>query len=359
MFRSSSVVLGALAVFAGCTSYVSATTDGADGGPGDGGLGSAGRTDSGAGASSSGASGTREDAGGDAASDLDAGPDSSLPVTYGDPEWALWKMPNTPGGSLPNPSTYSANDGVVTDQVTGLAWLSTTSADAVSFTTANATCDALTFGGRDDWRLPTAIELFSIVDAGQSDPSLDATVFPSIPPGTKAWYWTSSPLADGSGKRWAVQFRQGGGYSDAFVNGTACSYRCVAGAPVVAKPAHYLPDFTFVTDAYTGLVWQLVVASGNVTQLGAADYCHALALGDVPAGTWRAPTMNELETLVDRRVSGAATLDTTVFVGAAAGQHWTSSLLAGYPGSAWAVDFSGGHAVRVDNDELKPVRCVH
>jgi Protein of unknown function (DUF1566)/EGF domain len=60
---------------------------------------------------------------------------------------------------------------------------------------ANAYCENLTLGGATDWRLPSVVELLTIVDSSQSDPMIDDYTFPN----TKAQhYWTQTGDADTS-----------------------------------------------------------------------------------------------------------------------------------------------------------------
>lgn len=359
-----SVAVGCSVVLAACTSFVGHTEGsdddarGGSAGSGDGGVSAGGGY---LGASSSGAGGGQSSGSAppqvDAAVDADAAPPYEPPIVYGDREWALWSMPNTAvGGSLPHPISYVVSDGVVTDGVTGLAWQAATPADTATFSQASAACEALALGGRSDWRLPTAIELFSILDVGRGEPSVDPSGFASIPLAAKSYYWTASVLPDGSSKRWAVLFRQTGGHSETFVDNTLVSYRCVASAEKVAAPSHYLMDLESLTDSYTGLTWQRSVASGNRTRLGAADYCAALELDGI--STWRAPTFTELLTLVDRRRVEGPKLDVAAFADGLAVPHWSSSALAGYAGNSLFVDFATGSSGADQDSVLHPVRCV-
>ena len=73
-------------------------------------------------------------------------------------------------------------------------------ADAVAY------CPTLTLAGQSDWRLPSMIELLSIVDHGQYNPSIDPTYFPSTPPDS---FWSSSPVAGSPYHAWYVYFYYG------------------------------------------------------------------------------------------------------------------------------------------------------
>jgi hypothetical protein len=95
-----------------------------------------------------------------------------------DATWAAWPMPNSQPDVMagaPNPASYTDNaDGTVTDNVTKLIWQKEPPSTVFpSFDATKTYCAALVLGGYDDWRIPTRIELVSIVDYGRTHPALD------------------------------------------------------------------------------------------------------------------------------------------------------------------------------------------
>ena len=98
-----------------------------------------------------------------------------------DPNWAEWPMPNGPtdvAAGVPNPESYTDNgDQTVTDNVTGLMWQQAIAPGTYSYAAALAYCPTLTLGGHSDWRLPSIIELVSLVDYGSST-AINGTYFP-------------------------------------------------------------------------------------------------------------------------------------------------------------------------------------
>jgi hypothetical protein len=93
-------------------------------------------------------------------------------------------------------------DGTISDQATGLTWMQTDSQQALGWQDALAYCENLSWAGSDDWRLPNAKELHSIIDTARSpDTSNTAAInslFQSTPLTNEAgqpdygFYWTST-----------------------------------------------------------------------------------------------------------------------------------------------------------------------
>lgn len=78
------------------------------------------------------------------------------------------------------PSYTDNGDGTVTDNVTGLVWLSSAdtngdatfdATDKLSMDASAAYCQDLTFAGSSDWSLPTIKQLYSLIDFTGTDPS--------------------------------------------------------------------------------------------------------------------------------------------------------------------------------------------
>jgi hypothetical protein len=105
-------------------------------------------------------------------------------------------------------------DGTVTDMATGLTWQQGDSGAGMAWDDALAYCEGLEAGGYDDWRLPNAKELQSIVDYGRSpdttgsaaiDPLFDATPITNEAGQTDyGSYWSSTTHANQFGGQNAV-----------------------------------------------------------------------------------------------------------------------------------------------------------
>jgi hypothetical protein len=105
----------------------------------------------------------------------------------------------------PNLENYTDNgDYTVTDNLTGLMWQQTVPSGTYTWAQAVAYCPTLNLAGHSDWRLPSRIELVSIVDLGvSSGPMINSTYFPSTP---AYWFWSASPVAGSPSSAWSVAF---------------------------------------------------------------------------------------------------------------------------------------------------------
>jgi hypothetical protein len=103
-------------------------------------------------------------------------------------------------------SRYTANgDGTVTDRRTGLVWQQAESTP-MSWEEALRYPQALSIGGRSNWRLPTIKELESLNDERIVRPSIPKTQFPGV---VEDVYWSSNTLVNRPTRAWTVDFTFG------------------------------------------------------------------------------------------------------------------------------------------------------
>lgn len=99
-------------------------------------------------------------------------------------------------------------DAAVRDDETGLVWEKTLETNEVSWTDARATCANKDVGGRKGWRLPSIIELASLVDPSiRTGPTL-----PLDHPFTNVQmdaYWSATTIAGNPNSAWIVFFDTG------------------------------------------------------------------------------------------------------------------------------------------------------
>ena len=321
--------------------------------------GASGAPNGGTAGTSSGASGASGDSGacnGGGAAGGSGGASGTCRADCGTHKWACWRMPNPASTTLPNRASTTDQGESVHDNVTCLDWQKTEPSGTYSWDQAIAYCDGLTLAGRDDWRLPTRIELTSIVDFTQS-PAIDRASFPSAPGGfhktASDWILTIRQAGAGAGRDYAWAFNLSDGIvSNAYSKATASALRCVRGGgageapstPAVAPPNQYTLVATGeVQDNYTGLVWQQGNSSATMTFVEAGTYCSSLGLN---GHTWRLPSIRELATLVDE-AEVAPAINRTMFPNTQYGSrsndwYWSSHAARGNASAAWAINFDDG-----------------
>jgi hypothetical protein len=307
----------------------------------------------------------------------DAGTDTSPPQTGctfephvpkaadgGTLDYAGWPMPDSAGNF--NAPSYDDKSlpGVVIDKLTKLEWQKAVGS-ARAWSEAEAYCSGLSLGGKTGWRLPTRIELLSIVywgsplpDAGLPSPSLSPLF---DPPAGQGYFWTSTPVAGTSDQRWSVVFT---GVVPGPVQAptdatTKFEVRCVHGTTAAPKLS-LSKDCNIVRDENTGLEWQRAFTSVPYANNAPRNQCAALQLG-APGdnGGWRLPTMQELYTIVDTSRTDPA-VDTTLFPGAQS-SRFISDTLIGSPGMdpiAAALNLQDGSQDAVSPTDTLPVRCM-
>jgi uncharacterized protein DUF1566 len=257
-------------------------------------------------------------------------------------------MPNPPTAGLPNPASYAANaDGTITEKVSGLTWEATV--DGTSYTQDDAAAHCAAKGG--DWRLPTRLELTSLVDytIASPGPTINA-IFANTPP---VVYWTQTLYHNNNGDAWSVGFDVG--YSDYGVRNNPDLVRCVLPPASVCLPQRYVVSATdggVVQDLTTGLKWQRTIDQKQYTWADAKAYCAGMG------ARWRVPSLTELQTIVDD-VTEYPAIDLAVFPDTPHDDFWTSTPDPSGVGAAWYVDFFYGATDLDVPTRVFYVRCVN
>ncbi|HEY6722860.1 MAG TPA: DUF1566 domain-containing protein [Polyangiaceae bacterium] len=298
------------------------TTATAMGGDGGADTGAPASTDAGSNAGSSGgassSSGASSSNGGASSSSGGAGAVSGAGGTgvvadpgCGSHKWACWPMPNMAGSGLPNEASYTRiEDGVVLDNITQLMWDDRISAQAHMWQDAIEFCEAFEWGGFDDWRLPTRIEMTSVLDHSDDHTGWAAEAFEYPNSGfhfsASDWILTITQTGAGAGNDYAWAFNMSDGIvSNAYSKSNATPLKCVRGGgsgegpsdPAVAPPDQYsIVAEGEVRDNYTGLIWQRGDSDDMLSWEEAVAYCKDL---DLNGNSWRLPSIRELATLVD------------------------------------------------------------
>lgn len=216
-----------------------------------------------------------------------------------------------PGSGLPNEASYTDNgDSTVTDNLTLLMWQREQPSENYAWQTAIDYCEGLSLAGFDDWRMPTRIEVTSVLDHSDAHTGWSSQAFPGARGGFhhtgSDWILTITQTGAGAGNDYACAFNMGDGIvSNAYSKANTTPARCVRGGgsgegpsdPAVAPPDQYtIVADGEVRDNYTGLIWQRGDTDDMVSWQAAVDYCAGLGLN---GNSWRLPSIRELATLVD------------------------------------------------------------
>lgn len=255
----------------------------------------------------------------------------------------------------------------VRDQVTGLLWdvkgdkggLDDVDRNLTNFGDGRegdasalvAAANAYGLCGVTGWRLPTVLELQSIVDYGATaaGPAVDATWFPGTP---LKWFWTGEGYATDPDAAWGVYFNGPATGDGAGLRSFPLAVRLVQGTAATGGQ-RYVFTADEVLDKYTRLVWRRCAVGQTWTgsdcrgELDTQEWPGVLAGANAEARrtgqAWRLPNIKELSTLADRsRVRPA--VDPAVFPGVAMSQwYWSGTPFAADPTMAFTVDFTGGY----------------
>lgn len=255
------------------------------------------------------------------------------------------------------PKYVDNKDGTITDVVTGLMWQKTDGGE-MTWERAKQYASNCRLGEQSDWRLPTSLELFSIMNHGKHGPAMDTAYFTK----TEARYWwTVTPRVDDKSKIWVVN--TGGGIGAHAKTETTSAggerpihVRCVRGdskfglGPMLKDNG----DGT-VTDQRTGLIWQKVQASQAMSWEEALKHCATTEIAGHK--DWRLPNIKELRSLSDDG-KVRPSIDKSLFPGAKSASYWSSTSQANRPERAWYVEFTTGLVTYSDKTEKLEVIAV-
>ena len=112
------------------------------------------------------------------------------------------------------------------DPRTGLEW-QYESAGKMTWHEAMAYAESLSLDGKNDWRLPAAVELESLTDRTTLYHQLRAGMRRDVPFGDKQTYWSSTTFAPNTYSAWVVMFE--GTYVLSYYKSNLYHVRCVRG----------------------------------------------------------------------------------------------------------------------------------
>ena len=231
------------------------------------------------------------------------------------------------------PSYTLSDDGLsVTDNVTGLIWQQSTDLNADGIVDyddklfqeeAVSYCENLTLAGREDWRLPSVKEAYSLIlfsgkDASNYAGTDTSTLTPFIDP---VFDWAFGDLDSGNDRIIDGQYASSTLYVSTTMNNNATVFgvnyvdgrikgyplatkeyyvRCVTGNSDYGNNDYLDNNDQTISDRATGLMWQ----KNDTESLDWDDaiaQCESATTADYD--DWRLPNAKELHSLVDYTVS--------------------------------------------------------
>ena len=232
------------------------------------------------------------------------------------------------------PSYINNGNSTITDNITGLMWQQ---ADGGEMTIENAIiyADNLVLGGFSDWRLPTPIESFSILNHQNNNPAM-SNIFTAS---AAEYWWTNKFQVGDATKVWSTNAGGGIGNHSKLETISAGGVKKFHAKAVrdVTTPTTISNHFTdngngTITDNLTQLVWQKVSNPNLFTWENALVYAEGLNLAT--ASDWRLPNIKELQSLNDETVSNPS-VNTTFFPTIGVHNYWSSTSLPNQTTKAW------------------------
>ncbi len=236
---------------------------------------------------------------------------------------------------------------IVIDNITGLIWQDNESLSK-DWNNANEYCNNLTLGDYNDWRLPSRVELNSIVNYGRDAIAIDSK-FQNI---SASNYWSRTTLASDSDYLWNINFQDGYQYFN--TKGYSLMVRCVRGVSNI-KDSILNSNNGVVSDTITKLDWQDKYSDNIIKTTSwqeAISYCEDLTLNN--SSDWRLPNINELTSIIDENLSNPSI--STIFNIKNSSEYWSASTNSKIDG--WYVDFLDGHQYMATKMSRLSVRCV-
>ncbi len=248
----------------------------------------------------------------------------------------------------------------VTDKHTGLIWQLGDDGNTYTYSQAIQHCAGFASAeAATGWRLPSVVELMTLIDDGVYLPSISSTFNGA----QSTNYWTSTPTASTTQLSWTVKFDFGEVIP--FLTDTSLPVRCVRGQSDILnvgnkglrKAGPLTTTAETVKDTTTGLEWQRADDGVKRSWKDSLDYCARLSLGGLSG--WHLPNISELLSIVqyDALNSTGVAID-PVFTGAHADLYWSSTENEGAPTLSWSITFNLGVVDGVTVSGLGYARCV-
>lgn len=247
----------------------------------------------------------------------------------------------------------------VTDSHTGLIWQQADDGNTYTYSAAVQHCASFKSAeASTGWRLPSVIELMTLIDNGVDLPSIS----PNFSNAQSTNYWTTTPTATANMLAWTVKFDYGEVIP--LLEDTTLPVRCVrsksnilnVGSVGLRKAGPLTATTDTVQDTTTMLEWQRADDGIRRTWKESLDYCANLSLAGLPG--WHLPNISELTSLVQYDALRNGVAIDPAFQNAKGDLYWSSSQNEGSPTLSWSVTFNLGVVDGISVSGLGFARCV-
>ncbi|MEY3321925.1 MAG: hypothetical protein RLZZ417_1508 [Bacteroidota bacterium] len=271
---------------------------------------------------------------------------------------------NTPGEDSDyniNPPYFINNgNGTITDTVTGLMWQQVDGGE-VTFDKAVIYANDLVLGGYSDWRMPSVLELNSLLNHDKNNPALNTTFFTAT---AAQYWWSGQKQVNDANKAWCAN--AGGGIGNHPINETVSAGGTkkfhVRAVRDISTPTTIPNRFVdnkngTTTDQLTGLIWQQI-PTDSMTWEQALITAENLVSGG--SSQWRMPNIKELQSISEVSIYNPS-ISKTYFNGISTAWYWSSTSLANQSTKAWYLDTQFGittQALKTNKLRLLAVRSA-
>ncbi len=256
------------------------------------------------------------------------------------------------------PSFTNNSNGTITDTVTRLMWQQVDGGE-MTIESAFIYANNLVLGGFSDWRLPSPMESFSILNHQNNNPAMNTTFFTAS---TAEYWWTNTYQTGDNTKVWCTN--AGGGIGNHPKSETISAggikkfhVRVVRNNSIPTTiPNHFTDNGNgTITDNLTQLVWQKAPNTAVLTWENALAYAENLSLAS--ATDWRLPNIKELQSLNDESVTNPST-NTTFFPTIGVHNYWSSTSLPNQTTKSWYWNTQFGITTYDTKTNTNYVLCV-
>jgi hypothetical protein len=248
--------------------------------------------------------------------------------------------------NINQPFFINNSNGTITDTITGLMWQQVDGGE-MTFDKAVINASDLVLGGYSDWRMPSILELNSLLNHDKNNPALNTVYFTAT---AAQYWWSGQKQVNDATKAWCAN--AGGGIGNHPVSETVSAGGAkkfhVRAVRDISTPTTIATRFIdnkngTTTDQLTGLIWQQI-PTDSMTWEQALITAENLVSGG--SSLWRMPNIKEIQSISEVSIYNPS-ISKTYFSGISTAFYWSSTSLANQSTRAWYLDTQFGITTQV------------